>query len=126
VLDGKDEDATLCPKYDDYEELLQSTDCEDLLYYVDDENGSRVLAHKYDMDLTTHPIYDMYDDARMIVPKYEKDWEIHVEDDNEGTNLVDKSESCMRKIVHVSPIIEKYYSVSQMVPCVTTNAKLMK
>jgi hypothetical protein len=78
VLDGKDEDATSCP-YDDYEEMFQSTDVEDptsfTVYDVDDEDGSRVLAPNYDVDSTTHPIYDMYDDASMIVPEYDKDWE---------------------------------------------------
>jgi hypothetical protein len=34
----------------------------------------------------------MYDDVGMIVPEYDKGWKLHVEDDNEGAALVNKSE----------------------------------
>jgi hypothetical protein len=66
VLDGQDEDESLCLKYDDSEELFQSIDLELLVYDVDDEDGSRVLALNYDMDSTPHPIYCIYDDVGMI------------------------------------------------------------
>jgi len=59
--------------------MFQSIDVEDptspLVYDVDDEGGSSVLAPNYDVDLAPHPSYDMYDDAC-------------VEDDNEGVDLV--------------------------------------
>jgi hypothetical protein len=42
---------------------------------------------------TPHPIYDMYDDADMIVPECDKDWELCVEDDNKGVDLGDESRS---------------------------------
>jgi len=70
---GKDEDATSCPTFDDYEAIFQSTDVEEPtsfpIYDVDD-----------DMDPTPHPIYDRYDDEC-------------IEYDNEGDDLVDENES---------------------------------
>jgi hypothetical protein len=90
VLDGEDEDTTSCPTYDDYEKMFQSTDVKDStslpIYDVDDEDGSSGNS-------TPHPIYDMYDDANMIVPKCDKDWELCVEDDNKGVDLGDESRS---------------------------------
>jgi hypothetical protein len=50
-----------------------------------------VLAPNYDVDSTPYPIYDTYDDADMIVPEYDKGWELCVEDDNEGVELVDEN-----------------------------------
>jgi hypothetical protein len=88
VLDGEDEDPTSCPTYDDYEKMFQSTNVKDSIslpvYDVDDEDGSRGNS-------TPHPIYDMYDDASMIVRKYDKYWELCMEDDNKGDDLGDKS-----------------------------------
>jgi hypothetical protein len=79
--------TTSCPTYEDYEEMFQSVDVEDPtsfpVYDVDDEGGSSMLAPNYDVDSTPHPIYDMYDDAGMIVPEY----------DNEGVDLVDENRS---------------------------------
>jgi hypothetical protein len=90
VLDGEDEDTTSCPTYDDYEKMFQSTNVKDStslpVYDADDEDGSR-------RNLTPHPIYDMYDDAGMIVPEYDKDWELCMEDDNKGADLGDESRS---------------------------------
>jgi hypothetical protein len=31
-----------------------------------------VIAPKYDEDLAPYPIYDTYDDASMLVPKYDE------------------------------------------------------
>jgi hypothetical protein len=84
VLDGNDEDETSCLTHDDYEDMFQSTDIEDptspLIYGVDDEGGSSMLAPNYDVGSTPHPSYDMYDDAC-------------VEDDNEGADLVYEEDS---------------------------------
>jgi hypothetical protein len=93
VLGGKDEDATSCPTYDDYEKMFQSTDVEDstslLVYDAYDEGGSSVIAPTHDEDSTPYPIYDMYDDACMIVPEYDE-WELCMESDNKGDELVDE------------------------------------
>jgi hypothetical protein len=76
VLDGNNEDATSFPSYDDYEEIFQSTDGEDLTYFpmydADDEDGYNVLAPNYDAYSTPHPIYELHDDAYLIVPEYDK------------------------------------------------------
>jgi hypothetical protein len=42
---------------------------------------------------TPHSVYDMYDDACMIVPEYDKDWELCMEDDNKGADLGNESRS---------------------------------
>jgi hypothetical protein len=52
------------------------------VYDAKDEDGSNKNS-------TLHLVYDMYDDANMIVPEHEKDWELCVEDDNEGDDLWD-------------------------------------
>jgi len=63
VLDGKDEDETSCPTHGDYEDMFQSIDVEDptspLVYDVDDDGGSSVLAPNYDVGSTPHPSYNI-------------------------------------------------------------------
>ena len=39
------------------------------------------------MDSTSHPIYDMYDDACMIVPGYDGSWDLCMKGDNVGVQL---------------------------------------
>jgi hypothetical protein len=63
------------------------------VYDAYDEGGSSMLAPNYDMDSTPHHVYDIYDDACMIVPEYDKGWELCVEDDNDRVDLVDESRS---------------------------------
>jgi hypothetical protein len=101
------EDPTSLPVYDAY-----------------DEGGSSVIAPTHDEDSTPYPIYDMYDDAGMIVPDMTKVGSYAWRMTMKGMNWWMKS--CMRMIVHMSPIIAWYHLVSQLVPCVTTHAMLMK
>jgi hypothetical protein len=54
------------------------------MYDVDDEDGSRENS-------TPHHVCDMYDDASMIATKDDKDWEICVDDENQGVDLGDES-----------------------------------
>jgi hypothetical protein len=88
VLEGKYEYATSFPTYDDYETMFQSTDVEDStylpLYDAYDEGFSDVIPPTHDEDLVPYLIYDIYNDAGMIVPK------LCMEDDNEGDELVDE------------------------------------
>jgi len=97
VLDGKDEDETSCPTHDDYEDMFQLVDVEDLtsllMYDDDDEDGLSVLASNFDVDSTPYPIYDMYDDACMLALEYDRGWELCMEVDNEGDELVDEKGS---------------------------------
>jgi len=77
--------------------MFQSANVEDstsiLVYDYYDEKGSSVLTPNYDMDSTPHHVYDMYDDVGMIIPEYDKGWEICVEDNNDGDDLVDERRS---------------------------------
>jgi nicotinamidase-related amidase len=75
------------------------------------------IAPTHDEDSTPYPIYDMYDDVGMIVPELCMEM-------TKGAELVDEilyEDDSPHESHHA-----RYHLVSQLVPCVTTHAMLMK
>jgi hypothetical protein len=71
------EDGDVCSNYG---EVARSTGVEaSTSCPIYEDEG--VLEPNYDVDLAPYPIYDMYDDAGMIVPKYDKGWKLCMKDD---------------------------------------------
>ena len=75
---AKDENATACLTYDGYGDIE-----EPISFPMYDAND--------DMDSVRRPIYDLDDDTGMIVLESNKSWKLCMEEDNEGTEVMNQN-----------------------------------